>query len=172
MRPELRKQALSTEDPAFLATVEEALASGKELITLRRRDRAAGAKDCYLLRNKTEFDAVLQTSRESDSISIFFKDPAPIRGRSDEELEKKALEYLKSQLAVEEDVVLIRIDGPGSEVEDWCWTDSAAQLSKWLRENRGAPVAIGQLPFWNENSDAVVTAYIPAPDGTVRFGYY
>ena len=52
------------------------------------------------------------------------------------------------------------------------YRDQPEGIRDWFRQNRGAPVLAGTLPFWRENCAKIVTVYIPDSDGVVRPGAY
>jgi hypothetical protein len=74
----------------------------------------------------------------------------------------------------EEAIFVIRLDT--NEIllgmEDMKPFNKPQQVEKWFSERAGIPVMVGLLAFWEDDSDAQVTAYVRDSDGEIRRGAY
>lgn len=175
-RDAVRDEPLSTANEAFCLVVEDALDRGEELVVLVRHAAAGGAKDYFVVRRPEELAGVLGRRGPRTSISVFFAAALPVRGVAGPETERAALELLATSSSdPAPGVDALRLDMEGPPLPSTCgpeWLGTADEVRSWFLANRGAPVAVGLLRFWEDNGDRVVTAYVPDDDGVVRPGPY
>jgi len=166
-----------TEYPAFLNHVRNSLEQGDALVVVQRLSRCGGAKNYCLLREWDDLEALLADSPAKVSLSVCFPPALPIRGNADDRLTRLTSDLLERQHnneKTDEGVELIRLDAPDlylSEDDMICF-DTADEINEWFGANPGVPILAGELPWWEDDSERVRTAYIPDSDGKVRPGAY
>src|SRR5688572_30834347 len=175
MERELNQSLISTESSTFVEMIEFNLMQGEPLVALLRYSYHGGACQYFLVRSLNDFQFVLRKARARDAISILFSQSFPVKGIASSELKDKAVDYLNEILQKDEEAIfVIRLDAKdvSLEVSDINGFANASELDKWFSNNLGIPVMIGLLAFWEDNSDEIITAYVPDVDGQVRRGAY
>jgi hypothetical protein len=162
----------SSRDLAFLATIGDWIEARGEVLVLFRWPNAGGSKSFEFFRDFPAFMARLETAPRRTSIIVFREPQLPIRGLIDDELIRRAVdlvpestEYLIAGL----DLITM---GKGS----W-YPDSAGETHQELIADlrdwwSGQRVAVGRYPEWLEDSESVISAYVPDVDGAVRPAAY
>lgn len=176
LRDELLGPRLSAHAPAFTEAVAEALDDDQEVVVYTRGANCGGGRqEQFLVRRVVEFRDIVDSAWPKTAISVFFATALPIRGVAGAELRTRVLELLQQLLREDEDgVFVIRRDAPGVALgrEDIRLLRSPDQVVRWFDDHPGIPILAGELPFWEDNSDRVITAYVPDADGVVRPGAY
>ena len=170
----LANEPVSADCGAFRDLLGGALARREVVILLLRHANCGGARDYFIARSESELAAVLKHARPKTSITTFFEANFQCQGTADEELCNRAIELLPTLQAAYEGIDLIRLDGPGCELDatHFLYARQPQEIRRWFDENRGAPVLAGTLEFWHDNSPSMVTAYAADYDGVVRPGAY
>jgi hypothetical protein len=176
MRKELLDEPISTKATVFLETVLESIDCGQLLIVLNRYAYRGGYRDFFLVKNRDDFDKILNAARSRDSISVFFEGAVQIKGVVGESLTSEILKVVKPEFDKSDEyaIFIVRSDSPKSNLEgDYIrYFTSIEKMSDWLDTHKGVPIIVSDLPYWEKNSNKVVTAYIPDADGVVRTGAY
>jgi hypothetical protein len=125
----------------------------------------AGNRDYFLVRTVEDFHTALSKVGINTAISVFFE-TLPIRGKVDAAIETQIVEYLNALPAGDKEVFIIRLDAADALLgydEDYFAFTTAEEVRGWCRANDGVPVIAGALPFWEKNSERVITAYDGPP---------
>lgn len=167
----MRTNYESTTDPKFLGTLESWLQSQPEILVLIRYSHAAGSRDFELFSSFQNLADRIRALPPLTSVIAFRQPQLPLRGVVDDELISRCLSSIPdgSEYLVVETV--LRMSGQSS----WFHHDagvSHAELRDDLEECRGAPVAAGLYPAWLEDTEDVISAFVPDEHGVVRSGIY
>jgi len=167
----MRTSYTPTTAPEFLGTLESWLSSQHEILVLFRYSHAAGSRDFEFF---SSFQSLSDRIRELPPLTsvIAFRQPQlPLRGVVDDAFISLCLSSIPdgSEYLVAETVR--RVYGRRS----WFHHDagvSHAELRCDLEESRGTPVAAGLHPAWLEDTEDVISAFVPDEHGVVRSGIY
>jgi hypothetical protein len=165
--PELLNEPVSIDNPAFHTYVTQALREGHTVVMLRRYAYRGGDRDYFLVRTIEDFQQVLSSSRIEtlSSTSVFFA-TLPLRGKVDAAIETQIVEYLNALPASDKEVFIIRLDAANTLLdsdEDIFVFMTEAEVQDWCRANAGVSIIAGGLPFWEKNSERVITVYDGPP---------
>jgi hypothetical protein len=161
---------ISTTDKGFLATLQEWLCGQREILLLIRYCDAAGAKDFEVF---LSFDTLAERLHELPSRAsvIAFRQPQlPVRGVVDDDFITGCQSSIPD--GAEYLILTTRRSGDHFSPIRWSAGDSHAELREDLEDLRGSFVAVGLYPPWLEDTDDVISAYVPDEDGVVRPGGY
>jgi len=160
-------EPLSTNSDEFRQRVYALLHQSGELLIFKRLAYTAGAgAGWYLVRQQKEFDTLLDTAPSKAAFSIMLEPELRLRGIADDDLRKAALILLEQ----EEELLLFFLRSVDLEL-DYRYASSEAQVHKLFDEHQGEKVAIGRIPPWFDDSEAI-TGYVPDADGMARPGAY
>jgi hypothetical protein len=162
---------VSSNDPKFLATLQNWLRNQPEILVLFRYSHAAGSKDFELFTKFEMLSARLCELPPRTCIIAFKKMQLPLRGVVDNEFIAQCLSSIPegSEFLVLE--TIRKAYGCASWFH-WAAGESHTELRQELEELRGSPVAIGQYPPWLDDSDDVISAVVPDEHGEVKAGVY
>lgn len=161
-------ESLSINSEMFLSTVREALTQQGELLVLHQRAYWGGDKYWFIVRKWDDFLSVLNTKRIRSAFTVFLKPELPLRGIADTQLQTSA----ESLLAGCGELLLAATPAEGLEL-DSLGTDELDDVREFFNEKAGKYVLIGRFPpFWLENGDECIGAYMPDADGRIRPGSY
>ena len=172
--PELLIEPISTQDPVFNAFVQQLWSEDCAVVVLKRSANMAGAKDYYLIHNIAEFHEIIADAREKTSISIFL-DTMTMKGPVNQEMATEMLHYLMTQPESERELFVICLDTASVKIEfgtDMFLLETAEAVETWVQQHTLMPIIAGGLPFWERNSEHVITAYVPDADDVIRPGAY
>jgi hypothetical protein len=174
MDESLTDEPVSIATPAFRELLVRTFADRKVVIFLFRYANCGGAKDYFIARSPAEFETVVNHARAKTSITAFFEGNFKLKGTTDDELCARTIDLLPSVQAEYEGVDIVRIDGPGTElnVEHYSYLTEPEEIREWFRNNSGARILVGTMEFWHDNCPEIVTVYVPDDDGVVRPGAY
>ena len=163
----------SSNDPAFLVTVRQWIETNGEVFALIRFHASAGAKSFEFYHSVDAFQGRLQELPPRTCITIFGSRQLPLRGKVDEEFIRQALAL------VPEGSEFLLVALKRTTVGDGSWFHNAAgeshaELLEALRDDNcnGKEIAVGTYPLWLEDNEAVISAVVPAKDGSVTTGAY
>jgi hypothetical protein len=162
---------IATTSREFLSTVKSWFGTRDEILLLIRYAYAAGNRDIEIISTAQDFAKRLAQLAPRTSITAFRDHTLPLRGVVDDA-------YIADCLATIPDgveYVIVetkpRVDGACSWFHQETGT-SHKELRESLEEERGEVVMAGEFPPWLDDSDGIVTAYVPDSDGIVRPGAY
>jgi hypothetical protein len=162
---------LSTDDWRFRSKIGQWFAELGEVSALIRFSAAAGSKSFEFFSTMPAFLSFLAKLEPRTSVIAFGTRQLPLRGRVDESFMKAALtvipensEYLIVQSAPQAS------RGYGYSV--FISGEGLTELSADLARFAGEEVAVGVYPLWEFDSDHVISAIVPDPDGSVVIGIY
>ena len=159
---------LSVTSSEFLDRARAAIGARGEVLALHRPAYAGGAKDWVFLRSSADLKRFLGRGRRRSAFSVFLGVELDTRGRADAPFVTEALDLLGRC----GEILLVELYDAGDILAD-CGTDDPCDAGEWLRGRGGRPVAAGGYPpFWAEEGDVVLAAYVPDTDGVVRPGAY
>ena len=175
MNQELTQSPISVENPAFLRIVESKLEQGEPLVVLLRYSNSGGDRCYFLLKSIDDFQDMLRETHSKDALSIFFSQSFPIQGIVSLELRDKVIKLLEKIIQDGDDALfVIRLDT--SKVllgmDDMKCFSKLSQIDEWFKSHEGVPVVVDSLAFWQDDSEKMITAYVPDADGQVRPGAY
>jgi hypothetical protein len=174
MQPKLQSP-IATTDSAFQDVVKSKLSQGQPIIALLRYNRHGGAHSYFILKHFDGLSKVLEKAHYKDALTLFFSQSFPIQGVVAPELKELATGFLKTALEDgEEAVFAVRLDATGIllKIDELQGFSTAEQIDEWFSRHSDARIMIGTLAFWENNSDKMITAYVPDADGQVRRGSY
>lgn len=172
---EVLNEPVSADNPVFTMYVEKVLGEGQSVIVLHRYANMAGAKDYFLVRNAEDFFRALSKAHPKTSVSVFFQEVLPIRDMVSTRVETQVLDYLTAQPEADREVFIIRLDASDMVLQfdrDIFLFETADEVRTWTGRNFGVSIMAGGLPFWERNSERVITAYVRDQDGVLRPGAY
>ena len=162
---------MSTTDKRFLATLQDWLRSQREVLLLIRYHAAAGNKDFEFFSSFHALTERLNWLPIRTSVVAFKQPQLPFRGIVDDDYIAKSLSSIPS--GSEYLVVETKLSAyDKSSVSRWSAGESHSDLRRDLEERRGDSVAVGVYPPWLEDTENVISAYVPDEDGVVRPGGY
>jgi hypothetical protein len=175
MQSESSQPLISTDNPAFLESVEAKIQHGEPVVILLRFSHQGGNRDYFIVKSIDEFHTVLQTTHRRDAVSVFFSQSFPIQGIITPELKDRTISFLEEVIQNDEEAIfVIRLDTNeivlgigGMKI-----FSKPEEIEKWFKMNRGIPVLVGLLAFWQDDSEEMVTAYVRDSDGQIRRGAY
>ncbi|MBS4060912.1 MAG: hypothetical protein KG029_10970 [Bacteroidetes bacterium] len=170
----LPSEPVSTQNSAFLVMVHEHLAKSEVLVVMIRYANHGGAKDYRVIQTMEEFDTLIKKLAFKTSITVFFESAFAIKGRVNNELQKKVDELFTREYDEYEGLDIICLEPQkGNDGERNIWfMQELESIKEWLRQHKDCQVLIGTMKFWQDNSQDVTTAYVPDVDGQVRPGTY
>ncbi|MEM9825844.1 MAG: hypothetical protein AAF958_04610 [Planctomycetota bacterium] len=166
-------QHKSTSDAAFRSAVARWINDNGEVLAVIRFAGGAGSRSFEFF---TSNDAFIKRTNElppSASVTVLAELQLPIRGRVDDDFIPHACASIRDG----DEWLIVTIDririGAASWFHDYAG-ESISELSDELRDEYcyGKTVAVGPYPAWLEDSQTVLTAFTPNPDGTVTVGAY
>ena len=167
---------ISTDNSDFIEKVESKLRLGEPIVILLRYSHQGGNRDYFLIRSIDEFYKVLQKAHRRDALSVFFSQSFPVQGNVSGELKNRTIRFLDKIIRDddEEPIFIIRLDTNKFTLgtDNMKVFSEPNQVEEWCNKNVGVPVIVGILAFWENDSEAMVTAYVRDLDGQIRRGAY
>jgi hypothetical protein len=166
-------QHRSTDDAAFRSAVGGWITDNGEVLAVIRFAGGVGSKSFGFF---TSIDALIRRINElppSASVTLLAERHLPIRGHVDDGFIQRALASIRDG----DEWLIVCLDqikmGAASWYHDYAG-DSNEEMVTELRDEYcyGNRVAVGQYPEWFEDSETVITAYTPNPDGSATVGAY
>ena len=156
-------------DERFLNTVREWFAARQDIFVVARYSAMAGAREYFWFKDFDRFRARLEQFPPRTDVCVFREDQFPLRGIVDNDLIQRVLALIPDRT---EAMVADRIEPPDTSQYVWpC--DTHAELIEVLDDLRGEPAAIGPYATWRlPDSDTMISALVPLPDGTLERGVY
>jgi len=108
------------------------------------------------------------------SITVFFPGNFVFNGIVDGNTAKQLNDALPSLHDENEGIDIVCVDAKDVclDNENYIYLKNPNQINDWIAKNQGRPILAGMLAFWLDNSDNVLTVYVPDADGVVRPGAY
>ena len=161
----------STTSPHFLAPVRAWIETSEEVLVMIRYSHAAGARDFEFFDSFASLQNRLLSLPSRTCVIAFLSQQLPLRGRVDERFINNAMELLPE--GKEWLTVALELTVAGSR--SWFHSGDGitqASLREELEDCAGTLMAVGPHPSWLQDSETVVSAVVPQPDGTVVTGAY
>ena len=173
-RVPLIMQHRSTTDHDFLETARQWIEVEGEIMAITRYPNRGGSKDFDLENNFKLFNERLTRLEPSTSVIICKGTHLPLRGRVDEAFIRRALKEIPEG---EEWLVLgsMPVECFGLWYEPNSIGDTRHELEEELRSETffGQEVYAGILTaWWEPDHEAMISAYVPNPDGTITPAAY
>ena len=160
-------ERLSATSDEFHEVVRSWLRANPELLVLGRRNRAAGAKDWYLVRELTDLETVVRRSQPTDCITVFSEPQLTHRRPANDEDTTRRLAALVATSP--ESLVATVVPGAPElqNVEAFEPGDEDNALA-WLVEHPADTVAFGPYPpFLATDASIAIDALVPHEDGSI-----
>jgi len=161
----------STTSPIFLAAVRAWIAASGEILVMIRFSASGGAKSFEFFGSFISFQDRLASLPSRTCVIAFRDKQLPLRGVVDDDFTANALTLLpegKEWLAA----ALSRTFAGSASWFDYGEGETKSELREELEARSGESTAFGPYPPWLHDSEAVISAVVPDPDGTVVTGIY
>jgi hypothetical protein len=158
-------------DPMFVSTLEIWFRTQSEILALIRFRCGAGNVSFELFRSFEALSERIGKLPPGACITAFKRHQLPLRGVVDDDFITKSLAGIPDG----EEYVMVETVLTVAGKLSWFHHGSGvshAELLDDLHGSRGVPVAVGLYPPLREDSDDVIDAVVPDPDGIVRAGPY
>lgn len=161
----------SSTDRTFLATLESWFDDRRELLLMIRYPYAAGDREFEFFSSFQSLAERIRGLRRKTSIIAFRQPQLSLRGIVADAFIARCL----SSIPDGSEYLVVETDRRVADGRSWTHDASGvshAELRDDLEDCRSAPVAVGLYPNWVEDSNDVISAYVPDEDGIVRPGAY
>jgi hypothetical protein len=162
---------MATTSPEFLSAVEPWFGAKQEILLLIRYPNATGNRDIELISTFDAFRVRIASLAPKTSITAFRDHTLPLRGTVDDSFVARCLSAIPDGVEYVIAETKPKVAGSHSWIHYETGT-SHKELLESLEEERGQSVVAGEYPPWLDDSDGVVTAYVPDSDGIIRPGAY
>jgi len=171
MRPTVKP--ISTSNAEFLATIRRWIESNAEVFVVIRFVSGAGSRSFEFF---TAFDRFLERLAElnpADSVIVMRDKQLPLRGLVDEQFVADALSAIPDGA----DWLIACLAQTTMGKASWFHNypgNNHTELADELRDDfcLGHHVAVGLEPSYMNDSDSIISAYVPNEDGAVTPGAY
>jgi len=158
----------STESACFQETVERWINQRGEVSALIRYSHCAGARSFEFFATLDAFREMLRSQAPRTCITVFAERQLPLRGVVNDEFIHQA------QLLIPDGTEFLLA---GLDRNRFGWyafhsDEKHSELLEILKAYCGERVALGPYPPWLVDSETVVSAVVPYPDGRVECGVY
>jgi len=170
MKP-VSDKLLSTADSGFLRTLEEWLATQREILVEVEFSRTAGNKEFRFFSSFQELSSHLQQLNPQTRITAFRNPQLTLRGRVDDAFIDMCLKRIPNGT----EFLVVETVPRTAGTYSWFHQESGVmheELRESLENSRGNPVAVGKYPPWQEIGPDVICAHVPDADGVDRAGVY
>jgi hypothetical protein len=162
---------VSTSDPIFLDTLKAWLQAEGEILLLSRFAYAAGNREFEFFCDFPSLEERLNQLPKSTSVIAFRQRQLPIRGIVDDSFIERCLKEIPESADYALTETVKRVYGKRSWFHHGGGR-SHADLREDLEESRGTPVAVGVETPWFNDTENVISAYVPDQNGCVKVGSY
>jgi len=162
---------LSTEDPLFRNKLSDWLAELGEVSALIRFSASAGSKSFEFFPAMPAFLDRLAELPPRTCVIAFGTPQLPLRGRVDGKFARTALAHIPP----ESEYLIAGLELKTYGKVSWFGFSSGVGLTELymdLADRIGESVAVGVYPPWEYDSDLVLSAIVPEPDGSIAVGIY
>jgi hypothetical protein len=161
----------STQSQCFRDTIHDWITQDGEILAIIRFSHAAGAKSFEFYTDGVSLYTRLDKLPPKTCV-VIVKEPAfPLRGKVDD----KFINEAKSMIDDGEEYQIIGLELTKIGKASWYHEasgDQASELHEHLESVRDEIIAFGKVPNWLHDSDTIISAVVPEPDGTVICGVY
>jgi hypothetical protein len=154
-------------DGRFVALARRWIAEQGEILGLFRYSRTGGGKDFCFFREPEGFTAKLARLPPNTSVILFRRPQLALRGRIDESIIDEAVSLMVDDAEIIA-VVLNEQECDRAVLRE----ETKEEFRTALREHGGQLAAIGSYPPWLRDSEDVIEALVPGPDGAAGRGCY
>lgn len=170
-RQTMRANYTAATDREFLGRLESWFHGQSEVLMMIRFSHSAGAREFEFFSSFLSLSDRIRRLPPLASVIVFRKQQLPLRGIVDDDFISRCLSVIPdgSEYLVVETVR--RVYGKASWFHDNSGT-THGQLLDDLKDCIGAPVAVGLYPPWLEDTEDVISAFVPDEQGIVRSGVY
>ena len=172
---EFSELMISTDNPDFVEKVESKLRQNEPVAVLLRYSHQGGNREYFIVKSIGDFQQVLQKAHRRDALSIFFSQSFPVQGKVSDKLKERIVAFLDKAIQDDEEAIfVIKLDTDRITLgtDNMKVFSEPNQIREWCKKNFGVPVIVGLLPFWEDDSESMVTAYVRDSDGQIRRGAY
>ena len=153
----------------FLNTIEEWFSQSGDIFVVARLSKMAGARMYSWFSTYPAFWSQVDKFPPQTQVIVFRERQFPLRGIVTPELISRALGVIPEHT---EAMVTRGITPPDSLISLWA-CDTHAELLETLQDLVGVPVSIGlYVPWHRPDTENMISAIVPLPDGTIRRGIY
>jgi len=163
--------AMATTSATFLATLENWLRTGSEILVLIRYPNAAGNKDFQFFSSIDSLSDWIRRLPPRTSVIAFGQRQLPIRGVVNESFVATCLSHIPDNSEFLMLETASQVCGEGTHFH-WVAGESHVELRDALGNSLGVPVAVGLYPPWLADNNEVISAIVPDADGSARAGAY
>jgi len=161
----------STGSKRFIDTVHDWIYQDGEILAIIRFSHAGGTKSFEFYTDMASFHARIDKLPPKTCLVIVKEPEFPLRRRVDDEFIKEA----KALITDGDEYQIIGLELTKIGKASWYHEASGnqhAELCDDLESVRGELIAFGKVPNWFKDSDTIISAVVPEPDGTVICGVY
>jgi hypothetical protein len=161
----------SSQTPAFLKTVKEWIAETGEVLVLIRYSYAAGNRSYEFFSSFSLFQERIAQCEPRTCFVVFRKPQLTLRGVVDDDFITKAMSIVPDG----DEYLIAGLDEVHYGRMSWLPNhsgESHLEMREDLEDAKGTRVAFGPYPPWLKDTDDVISAIVPLPDGKVECGVY
>jgi len=161
----------STTDSGLLRTLEDWLATQREILVEMEFSRTAGNKEFRFFSSFQELSSNLQQLNPQTRVTAFRIPQLPLRGWVDDAFIDMCLRRIPNGT----EFLVVETVPRTAGTYSWFHQESGEtheELRESLENSRGNPIAVGKYLPWQEFGPDVICAYVPDADAVARVGVY